>query len=207
MYLPDAFAETDSATLQAFIQANPFGLLATASDSVPDVTHLPFEYQADAGSKGKIIGHIARANPQVGHLREGNESLVIFQGPHAYISPAWYEDPGVPTWNYTAVYAKGIPRLIEDEDTLKALLVRLTQQHESRRDTPWQLDVSDGKWDRLLQMIVGFEIEVNELQGKFKLSQNRSQQDRRNVIDYLSQSNDAMEQAVAAMMAEGRGKE
>lgn len=202
MYLPDAFAETDSASLQSFIQAYPFGLLATASDSVPEVTHLPFEYQAEAGSKGKIIGHIARANPQVEHLRHGNEAQVIFQGPHAYISPAWYEDPGVPTWNYTAVYAKGTPRLIEDEEALKALLIRLTQQYENQRDTPWQLDVSDGKWDRLLQMIVGFEIEVCDLQGKFKLSQNRSQQDQRNVIDYLSQSNDAMEQAVAAMMTE-----
>jgi transcriptional regulator len=200
MYIPDAFRETDSARILALVAAYPFGQLITAPDGVPFVSHLPFLLDRSDG-RLLLLGHLARANPQWRHLSAEREVLTVFTGPHAYVSPGWYTTPGVPTWNYAVVHLRGRPRLIEDAAGLDALLDRLTRTHEARMPDPWQPDLSDDKRARLLGMIVGFEIEVADIQAKFKLSQNRPEEDRRRVAEELAGSGDQTEAAVARLMS------
>lgn len=201
MYLPEHFKETNPERISAIIDDYPFGMLVTVPDGVPFVSHLPFIFERSAGTKGKLLCHMARANPQWQHFASCGEVLVVFQGPHAYISPSWYTLPGVPTWNYAVVHLRGTPRLIETESGLEALIERLTQVHESRMEYPWKPDYTGERRSGLLNMIVGCEIEITDIQGKFKLSQNRSPEDRQNVIEQLSQSGNQTEVAVAKLMS------
>lgn len=202
MYIPDHFKETNLERITALIENYPFGMLVTAPDGPPFVSHLPFLFDNTTGAHGKLLGHMARANPQWQHLATGGKVLVVFQGPHAYVSPSWYSSPGVPTWNYAVVHLYGKPRLIEDEAELTALLERLTNTYESNKQNPWEPKLSDERSAKLLGMIVGFEIEITDVQGKFKLSQNRPAEDRQQVIEELSKSSDQLEVAVAKLMAE-----
>jgi len=202
MYLPTDFEETDPQRIAALIEANPFGMLITTADGAPFVTHLPFLYEGAADSQGRLLGHVAKANPQWRHFASGQEVLAVFQGPHAYVSPAWYASPGVPTWNYAVVHLRGRPRLIESAAALEALLERLTHAHEMHRPSPWKANPQSGQGARLLEKIVGFEIEITAIQAKFKLSQNRSAEDQQRVIAALSQSGNATEQAVARLMSD-----
>jgi len=201
MYLPTAFKEANPQRIAALIESHPFGLLITSPDDVPFVTHLPFLFERAAGPQGKLLGHMARANPQWQHFATVSEVLVVFQGPHAYVSPSWYASPGVPTWNYAVVHLRGKPRLIESRSALKALLERLTHAHETDQADPWKPDLTGEGSDRLLNMIVGFEIEITDIQAKFKLSQNRSEEDRQRVMHVLSQSDNPTENAVAKLMS------
>jgi len=201
MYIPAAFNEINPERLAALFRDNSFGMLITAPEGIPFVTHLPFLLDPSAGKHGKLLGHIARANPQWRHLASGAEVLAVFQGPHAYISPSWYLSPNVPTWNYAVAHARGIPRLIEDPAELDALVERQTQYHESQMPSPYQSGLADEQRARLLDMIVGFEIEITELQGKFKLSQNRSQEEQRSVIKGLNQADNPHAAAVAKLMS------
>lgn len=127
---------------------------------------------------------------------------VIFQGPHAYVSPQWYSSPGVPTWNYALFHLRGIPRLINDDSELEVLIERHTEVFESRQLDPWRPDLKGARRARLLNMIIGFAIEVTDIEGKFKLSQNRPEEDRRAVVEHLSRSGDQTEAAVARLMIE-----
>lgn len=154
------------------------------------------------GSQGKLLGHMARANPQWLHFSPGSEVLAVFQGPHTYISPSWYSSPGVPTWNYAVVHLRGNPRLIESETELEALVEQLTHVQESHMPSPWKPNLVGERRSKLLSMIVGFEIEVTEVQAKFKLSQNRSPEDQQRAIKELSHSNNQTEAAVAKLMLE-----
>jgi len=202
MYIPESFKEENPERLAALINDNSFGMLITAPDGIPFVTHLPFLLEPSAGKHGKLLGHIARANPQWRHLASGAEVLAVFQGPHAYISPSWYLSPNVPTWNYAVAHVRGISRLIEDPAELDALVERLTQYHESQMPSPYQSGLADELRARLLDMIVGFEIEITELQGKFKISQNRSPEEQQGVIAGLNQTNNPLAAAVAKLMSE-----
>ena len=142
---------------------------------------------------------MARANPQWHDLVSEQEVLVIFQGPHAYISPSWYEvDLSVPTWNYTVVHAYGIPRLIEESEELYKLLKTLLETHEAQFENPWPFQLPDDYLQKMIRGIVGFEIEITRLEGKFKLSQNRTEAERENVIAVLQESSDTL--AVAELM-------
>ena len=201
MYLPSHFEETDPARIAALIMEYPFGTLITAPGGVPHVSHLPFLYDAHDGAYGRLYGHLARANPQWPQLAEVDEVLVLFQGPHAYVSPGWYASPGVPTWNYAVAQVRGRARLIEDAAALTELLERMTRQHESRLPEPWQPALEGERGAALLRAIVGFSIEITQIQAKFKLSQNRDLEDRRRVIDALNHSHEPMAGAVAALMA------
>ena len=183
MYIPAHFAENDRQSLQKLIEANNFGTLISARDKRPFATHLPFIYDA-AGSR--LLGHMARANPHWQSLAKSTrEALVIFQGPHAYISPSLYSDPGVPTWNYATVHVYGRFRVLEDENDHRRVLELLTEQHEVAREEPWQVDFDASMVQQMMRATVAFEIIISEQQGKFKLSQNRSTTDRENVIDAL----------------------
>lgn len=201
MYIPEHFKETNSERILALIEDYPFGMLVTAPEGVPFVSHLPFLFEHSADSQGKLLGHMARANPQWRHFAASSGVLVVFQGPHAYVSPSWYSSPGVPTWNYAVVHLRGKPRLIEDECELEALLGRLTQIHESYMPNPWKPNLTGERRSKLLDMIVGFEIEIADVQGKFKLGQNRPTEDRQRVIEALKQSNNQTGAAVAKLMS------
>jgi transcriptional regulator len=176
MYIPKHFEETDAARLGRFIAEHGFGLLMSCGDGRPFCSHVPFLYEP-----GRLLCHLARANPQAGQLEADGTVLAVFHGPHAYISPTWYESPGVPTWNYVAVHVYGRASAIREEDQLRALVERMTTHYEANEPKPWKPDFKTS----MLSGIVGFEIAVTEIEGKFKLSQNRPQADRANVIGKL----------------------
>ncbi|WP_024852159.1 FMN-binding negative transcriptional regulator [Hydrogenovibrio kuenenii] len=202
MYVPDDFAEYDQDKIMALTRQYPFAMLVTTDQGEPYVTHLPLTYEPtnDENGKGKVIGHMARSNPQWQHLAEGQRALVVFEGPHAYISPTWYQSPGVPTWNYAVVHLRGQANLIEDADRLNAMLDDLITTHEPTLPQPWQENVPADKQDMLLKMIVGFEIEVTDISAKFKLNQNRSAADRANVITTLAASDNSLDNGIAELM-------
>ncbi len=200
MYLPAAFAETDLARLHAFIEQNSFGLLVSQVDGLPFASHLPLLIDRTAGPHGTLIGHMARANPQ---WREagGQPVLAIFSGPHAYVSPTWYEAENVvPTWNYTAVHAYGRVEIIEDQNALLEIVREMVRIYERGLPEPWSFDDSETFVERLLAQIVGFRIEVEKIEGKFKLNQNQPVERRRKVVQALGERDDDNSRAVAAMM-------
>lgn len=201
MYIPEHFEETKSERISRLIESYSFGMLITAPDGVPFVSHLPFVFDHAAGPKGKLFCHMARANSQWQHFSSSGEVLAVFQGPHAYVSPSWYSSPGVPTWNYAVVHLRGTPRLIENESELEALVERLTDAYESRMPNPWKPNLAGERRTKLLNMIVGVEIEVTGIQAKFKLSQNRPPEDQQRIVEKLGQSTKQTEVAVAKLMA------
>ena len=200
MYIPAAFAETDQSKLHEFIEKNSFGLLVTQVDGLPFATHLPFLLERVSGANGALIGHVARANPQW-RQAGGQTALLIFSGPHAYVSPAWYEaDQVVPTWNYAAVHVYGKVRIIDDEPALLMIVQEMVRVYEQSMPQPWSLDGSTLFTKRMLTQIVGFRIEIDKIEGKFKLNQNHPVERRLNVIRALQQRADENSQAIVALM-------
>lgn len=201
MYLPGVFQEQDLATLQQVMEEHNFATLVTVVEGVPFATPLPFMLDRTQGRYGTLLAHLAHANPQWEHFANGQEALVIFQGPHAYISPAWYESEfAVPTWNYIAVHAYGSSQIVDDQATVQQMLEQLVDLHEAPRSEPWRFAWSERHLN-LLKGIVAFRMEITRLEGKAKLSQNRPLADRTGVIRHLQASSDCSEQAVAAHMA------
>ena len=201
MYIPEHFKETNSERISDLIRGNSFGMLVTAPDGAPFVSHLPFIFDHAVGSKGKLLCHMARANPQWQHFSSCGDVLAVFQGPHAYVSPSWYSSPGVPTWNYAVVHLRGKPRLIESESELEILIERLTHVYESHMPSPWKPNLAGEIRTKLLNKIVGFEIDITDIQSKFKLSQNRSPEEQQSVVEKLGKSGNQTEVAVANLMS------
>jgi len=206
VYLPPAFTETRTELLVAHIERYDFGLLVSHGAEELDggliASQIPFLVER-RDDQLYLQGHLARANPQLADLDSGGEALAIFQGPHAYISPSWYQPgPAVPTWNYATVHAYGTARTIADPDWLRDFVRRLTERHEAREPGPsWRMDDLPEKYVRsMLNGIVGIEIAVSRLDGKFKLSQNRPAADRPRIIAALEGREDADSQAVARLM-------
>ncbi|MDQ2995859.1 MAG: FMN-binding negative transcriptional regulator [Chloroflexota bacterium] len=205
MYLPKSFQIEDLAELQAFIHAYNFASLVTQHEGAPFASHLPFMLDAERGHYGTLLAHMARANPQWRDFATGGEALVIFQGPHAYISPSWYEThPSVPTWNYAVVHAYGVARIVEDHTTLRSMLERLVDTHEAAFAQPWRMDLPHNYLDKMMRAVVGFEIEITRLEGKLKLSQNRSEHDQHQVAEALAQSENALDRGVAELMVSAK---
>ncbi len=177
MYTPKHFEVTDRSEINAFIEANAFGQLVSSSGGRLCSTHMPFLLSDD---KTKIFAHLAKNNPQLQDI-EGQEILVSLQGPHDYISPSWYSSPGVPTWNYQSVHIYGYCKVFRDADTLKKVVNTLTKVYESNLTPSWKPEYNPS----MLGAITGLEISISDIQCKYKLSQNRSEQDRRQVIDQL----------------------
>lgn len=198
MYTPTHFSVSDSARLAAFIDDNAFGTLVTVVDGRPEASHIPFLFDAE---RSVLRAHVAAGNPQAEQLAIVREVLVMFQGPHGYISPSWYEQSDVPTWNYTTVHIYGRPEIVEDDAEVADIVDSLTRKYEARFAKPWQPTYDA----RLLKAIVGFRIHVTEMQGKFKLSQNRSAQDRANVIRELEASGRESDAALAQYMKQSPG--
>ncbi|GAC1567242.1 MAG: FMN-binding negative transcriptional regulator [Ktedonobacteraceae bacterium] len=186
MYVPEHFREDDKAVLQAFIRDHSFGILVTQGEDAPFATHLPFLFDADASPYGTLQAHMARANPQWHSFSNKQEALVIFQGPHAYVSPSWYDVVwSVPTWNYATVHAYGVPRLIEDNAVLYAQLKTLIEIHEAQFEQPWGFQLPEEYIQKMMRSIVGFTLEITRLEGKFKMSQNRTPNEQEKVIAAL----------------------
>ena len=201
MYIPSYFAETDRSVQLEFIRSQGWGYLTGVVDGSPFVTHLPFLLD-DSTGEPKLVAHMARANPHWKSFAEGKEQLVVFPGPHAYVSPSWYEtEQAVPTWNYAAVHVYGIPLVVDDRDAVWAGQKHLVDHYESRFDRPWRMeDMPDDYVTGMLRAIVSFEIPIARIEAKFKLSQNRTAEDRKGVIRALSAGGDANGHAVADLM-------
>jgi len=200
VYLPPHFTETRPEILLAHIDRYDFGTLVTGGSAGLIASQIPF--LAERRSEKIVLhGHLARPNPQVAALGDG-EALAIFAGPHAYISPGWYKaGPAVPTWNYATVHAAGAARAIDDRDWLRDLLRRLSRRHEAREAKPWRMDeLPEAYINSMLNGIVGVEIAVARLEGKFKLSQNRPEGDRPRIVAALEARGDPESSAVAELM-------
>ncbi len=205
MYVPPAFAVSDLVELHDLIRACRLGYLVTRSEGGLQSTPLPLILDADEGEFGTLYGHVARANPQWRTSIDG-EAMALFMGPNAYITPSWYATKAatgkvVPTWNYLAVEAHGSAEFFDEPERLLAVVTRLTQIHEQPRDQPWA--VSDAPADFIkaqLRGIVGVRMPIVRMEGKRKMSQNRSAEDRAGVIKGLSDSDDAQQVAVAGLV-------
>jgi transcriptional regulator len=193
MYLPAHFEESRVDVLHALIRSHPLGTLATLDDKGElQANPIPFLIEPGAQPLGTLRGHVARANPLWRETRADVDSLVVFQGAQSYISPGWYPSKAlhgkvVPTWNYIAVQARGRLRAVEDPAWLRALVSRLTSRFESTQPRPWSVDDAPVSYiDQLLRAIVGIEIELTALVGKWKVSQNGSAADRAGVAAGLA---------------------
>ena len=193
MYLPDAFRLDDRATLLAQAEAYPFATVITQGEGGLAVSHLPL--LVGAGSD-LLRGHLARENPQLAHLAAGAEALAIFHGPHGYVSPSVYsEQPSVPTWNYLVVHARGRSRLV-GEAALREILDDMVKRFDP---TGWRLEAPEAFVRAKLGAIAGFEIALERLEGKLKVSQNRSPMDQARVVAWLERG-DESSRALAALM-------
>jgi transcriptional regulator len=207
MYVPRHFEVSDTAWCHALMRAQSFAVMITADDAgAPFATHLPFLLDAARGPLGTLRGHVARANPHWRFLAAGRPTLVVFAGAHAYVSPAWYAThPSVPTWNYVAVHATGAGALVEDPARVKALLADLVRAYEGEgRPAAWSFaSLADDYVAGMQRGIVAFEIPIERLEGKAKLSQNRDAVDQGRTREALAGADDPLARAVAAMMAGG----
>lgn len=197
MYNPGHFVEQDLGKLQAMMRRHPFALLVTQHQGHTHLTHLPFHLDAARGTRGTLEAHLAKVNPHAEAIAAGAPSTVVFQGPEAYVSPRWYEDPAknVPTWNYVAIHVHGAPKPVTERAALLALIGRLTDEHEAYIELPWSIREAQSHAEHLAQHILGFTLEIASLEGKFKLSQNRSDGDRAGVLKEFAklESDDAAE--------------
>lgn len=202
MYVPRPFAETDVARLHALVHAHPFATLVSAVGGVPFATHLPLLLDASRGALGTLEGHVAGPNPHQDAFDGDSQALAIFHGPHSYVSPRWYAGaPNVPTWNYVAVHAVGKPRQVSEAARVRDLLARTAALFEAGAKEPWSLaDVPESWAAGMARAIVAFELPIDELQGKRKLSQNKTAADREGVITALRAAGDEQSLAVAAQM-------
>jgi transcriptional regulator len=202
MYIPSAFQETDVATLQAFIEQHSFATLISSCEHEPLASHLPLLLERTAGVHGRLVGHMARANPQW-QTAAGQRVLAIFHGPHAYISPRWYEARNVvPTWNYVTVHAYGVLRLVEDRERVREVLERTVERYEAKMEQPWSIELPEPEFIEKLQGgIVGFEIDIDRCEGQWKLNQNHPAERREKVIRGLEAQGDHDADQIAALMA------
>jgi transcriptional regulator len=201
LYTPPFFAADDRAAVARLMHDQPFATLVTPAAAEPAVSHLPLLLVPGCEPHGTLIGHFARANPHWRQAIEG-ESIAIFHGPHAYVSPSWYGQPErmVPTWNYAVVHAHGRLEFIEDPAQAQGIMDVLVQRFEAARDPPWQFRRDERERDALMGAIVAFRMRIRRLDAKFKLSQNRSAADRARVIGGLERDGHPDAAATAAWM-------
>ena len=199
MYIPEHFRARDSAEPLAFMRANPFAVLVSNNEDGPFATHLPVVVR-EQGEQLLLRGHFAKANPHWRYLEQNAQCLTIFHGPHAYISPSLYTNrESVPTWNYGSVHVSGSARLYTTPESMLEMLHDLIQTFEPAYAQQWA-GLDEAYRERMLRQIVGFEIPAAKIEAKFKLSQNRTQQDQENVIESLGQSSDSAISGVARLM-------
>jgi len=188
VYVRRPFRSEDREAIQAVMREHGFAMLITAAGGEPHASQLPFLLEADEGEgHGTLIGHMARGNPQWRDFASGQEALVVFQGPHHYVSPAWYGAPGeyVPTWNYVIVQARGVPSVVEDDEASFAVARDTVAHYESFRAEPWDLEESLERARRLAPGVVAFRLPIATIEASFKLSQDKPPEVRARVIAAL----------------------
>ena len=206
MYCPSAFRQNDLATLHQQIQASGLALLSSAGEQGLQASHLPLLLEPHEGEFGTLYGHFARANPHWRDLATGAEVLVVFSGTDGYVHPGWYPAKAehgkvVPTWNYIAVHAWGQAEVFDDPERLLRLVSRLSDRHEQGRARPWAVsDAPRAYIDAMLRAIVGFALPIRRIEGKWKLSQNRSAGDQAGVRAGLAESARASDRELAQQM-------
>ncbi|MFK4076436.1 FMN-binding negative transcriptional regulator [Ectopseudomonas khazarica] len=206
MYCPSAFRQDDLATLHQQIQASGLALLSSAGEQGLQASHLPLLLEPHEGEFGTLYGHFARANPHWRDLATGIEALVVFSGADGYVHPGWYPAKAehgkvVPTWNYIAVHAWGQAEVFDDPERLLRLVSRLSERHEQGRARPWAVsDAPRAYIDAMLRAIVGFALPIRRIEGKWKLSQNRSAGDQAGVRAGLAESARASDRELAQQM-------
>jgi len=201
LYRPAAFASDDEAAIARLFDEHPFATLITPGPDEPQVSHLPLLRRREPRPHGSLIGHMARANPHWNHF-EGGASLAIFHGPHAYVSPSWYVQPAiqVPTWNYAVVHVHGRAEIVADRTETLATLQKMVARFEGSRPAPWRLQLEGARLEAMVGAIVAFRIDIERIDAKFKLSQNRDEADRRRVASALRSEGYADATATAAWM-------
>lgn len=201
LYLPPAFACEERSAIARLIAEHPFATLVTSCAEELAVTHLPLLLLPDREPYGSIIGHVARANPHWQHFAQG-KTVAIFQGPHHYISPAWYKnrEGAVPTWNYAVAHCHGHPEIVESEAEVDAILDFTVRHFEAHQREPWTPDLTEETFSKLRRAIVAFRIPVQRVEAKFKLSQNRSDADQHSVAQALAKTESQEARAVAQAM-------
>lgn len=210
MYIPAAFRQHDIAALHEQMRASRLPLLISHGSQGLLASHLPLLLDPDEGRFGTLYGHFARANPQWRDLAEGGSTLVVFQGPDAYVSPSWYASKAehgkvVPTWNYVSVQASGCAEVFDDAQRLLRLVTRLSDLHEAGRSQPWSVSDAPAAYiDSQLKGIVGFALTIERLEGKWKLGQNRSQADQSGAFAGLAASENSRDRELAALMTQGK---
>lgn len=216
MYLPRHFEETRTGVLHALIVARPLATLVTLSPRGLEANSVPLRLRHDGSAFGALVGHVAHSNPFWRDFDASVHALAVFHGPQAYVTPSWYATKretgkAVPTWNYSAVHVYGRLRAIEDRDWLRGFVNELTDAHETGRATPWKVDDAPADYlEVMLRGIVGIELEITRIEGKAKLSQNRTDADRAGVIEGLrkegGEAGQRMAAQIVAAQAEGAGK-
>jgi transcriptional regulator len=186
IYLPRPFVPRETAQVVRLIAEYPFATLITPGERETHLSHLPLQFAAEGGSQGALLGHMARANPHWRHFGDG-ASIAVFHGPHTYVSPSWYAEPAsaVPTWNYAVAHVHGIVELMDADSEKRRLLDDMVARYESPRPRPWRLQLEGAALEAMLGAIVGFRLRIDRIDAKFKLSQNRSEEDRERVIGAL----------------------
>jgi transcriptional regulator len=193
MYIPPFNRVEDRQSINAFIHAHGFATLITSDRGKIYASHLPVLFDEDANV---LRSHMARANEQWKHFADGAEILCIFHGPHAYISPSWYEmQHTVPTWNYAVVHVYGKPSIV-DEAQLKRIVLDTTAKYESSLPKPWTIPLSEKEFDGMLKAIVGFKIDIARVEAKFKVGQNRSREDQEKMLGNLQTASDEESRAL-----------
>jgi transcriptional regulator len=211
MYIPSAFSETDVQTLLEFIKRYPLGLLISFGQSGLLASPIPFLYR-DNNGRPMLVSHLARANPHWKDLLDLKECLVVFQGIDGYVTPSWYPSKQtthkvVPTWNYEMVQIKGVPKVVESTDWLRCLVGDLTDSMEATRKSPWRVDDAPSDFiDSQLRAIVGLEIDITAIQGKWKMSQNRPTDDAKGVVRGLSDPHDPHTNLALAQIVSKKNK-
>ncbi|MBI1396223.1 MAG: FMN-binding negative transcriptional regulator [Betaproteobacteria bacterium] len=209
MYCPGHFRVSDADTLRAFMAEYPLAVLVTSVAGRPCVSHVPLLWEDDGSESGRLIGHLARANPQC-HVEGAIEAVAVFTGPNAYVSPSWYETKRVtgkvvPTWNYVAVQATGTLTFLDDPEAKRVIVSKLTDHHERGLPEPWSVaDAPDSFVTAQLQAVRAFELRVSSLEGKWKLSQNRPEVDRAGALEGLAASEAPSAREVARYMQDLR---
>lgn len=201
MYIPDDQKNENPEEIRQFLKAHSFGILVTHSAGKTLATHIPLELEYGKNGKELLTGHIAKANPQAGHFSDMEEVLCIFNGPDAYISSSWYQEEEVPTWNYIAVHVYGRPNILSEEEVM-ASLHRLVDTYEVHSKNPISLKNMSPRTLKQVKGVIGFQIEITDIQARYKLSQNR-EHDHAKIIGELKERDDPGSQAIAKAMKKG----
>jgi transcriptional regulator len=205
MYIPASNQVADPAKAYELIDAHGFATLVTQKDGVPWASHLPILLDRHPDGSAALRGHMARANEQWRHFEAGREALCIFHGPHAYISPSWYASKiAVPTWNYATVHVYGHPVLTEKREDLLQIVEDTTSKYERSMQSPWTVDLPEAALESLLKAIVGFTLPILRMETKFKLGQNRPQEDRDGMLRMLEASPEAGARELAGFIRKQR---